>query len=103
MKKRTLSTRCLCVLFLLAPLLGAQNSDELLVVRLPATQGYLNRHATLLPFSTRRSQGQSTPLHLRDARRNDATRRDHAIVGKTSHREVAPLGRGKKPRNFLLR
>jgi hypothetical protein len=29
-------------------------------------------------------------------------RRDHAAVGKTSHLEVAPLGRGKKPRNLLL-
>ena len=34
MKKRILSTRCLSVLFWLAPLLCAQNPDELLVVRL---------------------------------------------------------------------
>ena len=42
--------RCLGFLFLLAPLLSAQNPDELLAVRLPATQGYINRHATPLPF-----------------------------------------------------
>jgi hypothetical protein len=90
--------RHLGVLVLLSPLLGAQNPDELLVVRLPATQGYLNRHATALPFPTRRSQTTppSAALHPRGARGNDATRRDDAVVGKTSHLEVAPLGRGKK-------
>jgi hypothetical protein len=105
MKKRALSISCLGVLFLIAPLLCAQNPDELLVVRLPATQGYLNRHATALPFPTRRSQTTppSAALHPRGARGNDATLRDHAVVGKTSHLEVAPLGRGKRPRNLLLR
>src|SRR6266568_531459 len=37
-KTRTWSTRSLGVLFLLTPLLCAQNPDELLAVRLPATR-----------------------------------------------------------------
>jgi hypothetical protein len=51
-RDRGFCVRYLGVLLLLTPLLCAQNPDELLVVRLPATQGYINRHATPLPLPT---------------------------------------------------
>ena len=51
--------RCLGVLFLLTSLLCAQDPDELLIVRLPAKQGYSNRHATPLTFLSGRSQTAS--------------------------------------------
>jgi hypothetical protein len=113
-RDRGFCVRCLGVLLLLTPLLCAQNPDELLVVRLPATQGYINRHATPLPLPTRRSQ-TATPTSAAKrgyslllgpsgvARADDATCRGQAQPNRSGHQELAPLGRGKKPRNPLLR
>jgi len=104
MKKRTLSTS-LGLLFLLTPLLCAQNAEELLVVRLPATQGYLNRHATPPPLPTKRSQ-TATPSsrmasHPRSARADDANRLSQAIGDRPRHHDVARLARGKKSQILL--
>jgi hypothetical protein len=101
---------CVNMLFLLAPLLCAQNPDELLVVRLPATQGYLNRHATPLQLPAGRSQAATPSRHVAvylhpkgEVRGDNATDRGQAVGARPAHKDVAPFGRGKKSRNLVLR
>jgi hypothetical protein len=102
------------LIFAHVALLRAQNPDELLVVRLPATQGYINRHATPLSFPTGRSQTDTPGSYRRCvhgvassssrmARADDSRYRSQAVADRHCHQEVAPLRRGKNPRNLLLR
>ena len=94
-------------LFSFAPLLCAQNPDELLAVRLPATQGYIDRHATPLPFPPGRT-GTTIDTKNRPLRPNGVTHGDGVIGrGQTvddrpGQQKVVPSAR-QKPRDPLVR
>ena len=90
--------RCLGVLFLLTPLLSAQNPDELLAVRLPATQGYISRHPTPLPFPPGRGQ-TATPSRASKCGSSMASRPSgmaRAADNRPGHQEVAPQWQRKE-------
>ena len=110
MNKRISSAGCLGLLFSFALLLCAQNPDELLAVRLPATQGYINRHATLLPLSPGRARTGTTidpknrPLRSNGVMQGDgAIGRRKTVDDRPVRQEVVPPARRQKPRDPLVR
>jgi hypothetical protein len=117
MKGRAFCGGCLSVfiLFLAAPLLCAQNPDELLVVRFPATQGYINRYTMSPPFppfpiersriatSSNATKRQTVALRPGGGARGDDRCPGRAVDDKRCEREVVPLPRQKKPLELLAR
>ena len=91
--------RCLGVLFLLTPLLSAQNPDELLAVRLPATQGYISRHPTPLPFPPGRGQ-TATPSRASKRGSSMASRPSgmaRAADNRPGTRKLRPMAEERSP------
>src|SRR5215471_2843019 len=108
MNERIFSAGCVGLLFSFAPLLCAQNPDELLAVRLPATQGYINRHATPLAFPPGRARtGTTIDTKNRPMRSNGVMQGDGAIgLSQTDdnrpvQQKVVPHARRQKPRDPL--